>query len=689
MDKIQNATKKNIFGGVLVDTDLKNQLIISILSYFLILSITIFNIISRIGFEINLILFVKIVGFSLFFSSLGSINRLFLSRFKHINTNTALVILLLFFLVFLSAYLPSILSNIVGLAIVIIGYLFSIYIVILFAYNTTLKEIFFFSLVFMLFSIWVVGDFYKNDYASPVFIEKLAVGLANKDQLFLISTAQMIKTYGIPSTGLDGLPFLHYHFGSLYFFANISILLSCSASELYNYLYPICFLSLFFNILLQVALQISKYYSKEFSISFSNIQGQTFWTIFFITNIGLFPTEMKRFVVGGGLHFFASESYLFSIILLLLTISFILNFSLENISVWEKVFIFTLTIILLISKISTGFLFIPIIIYLLFRNKQLFNLSNIIIFLIAIPILYFAYNLVTDSVKRPIELFHFIKNYTDTNVWYYFLPIYFAPIFAFVFVSILHKEKQSITLSWSSIKSGNFILEEVLLLLAFISLIPGLILSIGAGDASYFSQVPREIGILFLIGSSPVIASFIERYQAISHKVIFTFLCIPVCLMFLHVTFANAKIAFGKVTYFRYEIINSPISQSYPKIHSQLKTNYRYMFLRKLDSLDKLPLNIKNNLVAVVPSTDSGYYFKWFSNQDEKWQSSFIVPAISGICLIDGLPRVPKKKYPYSHGLSSYQNRNIENIKGLNNRKQTLGLSSKKIIFLETSISSY
>lgn len=683
MNKLQSAVKKNIFSSVVVDTDLKNQLIISLLSYFLIFSITAFNIISRIGFEINILLFTKIVGFSLFLSSLGSLNSIFSRKFKHVNI--AIVILSTLFLVLLSAFLPLIFSTIIGLVIVFIGYLSFIYIVILLICHTGLKEIFFFSLTFILFSIWVIGDFYKNDYASPVFTEKLAIGLANKDQLFLISVAQMIKTYGIPSTGLDGLPFLKYHFGSMYFFANTSILLNCSVVDIYNYLYPICFLPLFFSILLQVALQISKYYSNEFSISFNSIQGITFWGIFLIANIGLIPTEMRRFVVGGGLHFFASESYLFSIILLLLIISFIWGYSLANVSVWQKFLILILIAILLVSKISTGFLLIPTAMYLLFRSKQLFSLPNIMILTLSIPLLYLLYSLVTDDVKRPIEFFHFVKNYTDTSVWYYFLPVYFAPIFTFIFVSLIHKGNKGIALSWSNIKSGHFILEETLLFLSLISLIPGLVLSIGAGDASYFSQVPREIGILFFIGSSPIIVNFIKKYQGIPHKVIFTFLCIPICLMFLHTTLTNIKLAFGKVTYFRYEIINSPVSQSYKKIYRQLKNNYRYKFLKKLDSLDKLPLNIKSSLIAVVPSSDSGYYFKWFSNQDEKWQSSFIVPAISGICLLDGLPRVPKRKYPYSHGLNSYQNRNIESTKESNSRKQVLGLSNKKIILLDSS----
>jgi hypothetical protein len=105
------------------------------------------------------------------------------------------------------------------------------------------KNAFFLSLFFV-FSLWVTGIIWGTGYffparsqywvfLNPLFVERIYVGGAHLDTLFHASISQMIETYGIPSTGLDGLPYLHYHFGSHWIFAQFSKLIHMDPINFY------------------------------------------------------------------------------------------------------------------------------------------------------------------------------------------------------------------------------------------------------------------------------------------------------------------------------------------------------------------------------------------------------------------------------------------------------------------------
>ena len=88
-------------------------------------------------------------------------------------------------------------------------------------------------LLVLFLTIWLSGITWEGKYITPLFMEKLILGFYNSpgglDTFFHMSIAQMIKTYNIPSTGLDELPYFPYHYGSHFLFAQIS--LSCAILE--------------------------------------------------------------------------------------------------------------------------------------------------------------------------------------------------------------------------------------------------------------------------------------------------------------------------------------------------------------------------------------------------------------------------------------------------------------------------
>jgi hypothetical protein len=87
-------------------------------------------------------------------------------------------------------------------------------------------------------ALWVGGLVWGVGYLSPLFVEDLLRGEANKDTLFHSSILHMIQTYGVPSTGIDGVPYLAYHYGSHWVFAQLAAIVDVDAVVFYQLGYP-------------------------------------------------------------------------------------------------------------------------------------------------------------------------------------------------------------------------------------------------------------------------------------------------------------------------------------------------------------------------------------------------------------------------------------------------------------------
>jgi len=95
-----------------------------------------------------------------------------------------------------------------------------------------------------LFSLYAAGAAWGTEHQNPLFVEDLCFGHAQIDTLFHASVCNMLRTYGVPSTGLDGLPYLPYHYGSHWIFARLCNLLDVRVIDFYNRGYPVVFIPL-------------------------------------------------------------------------------------------------------------------------------------------------------------------------------------------------------------------------------------------------------------------------------------------------------------------------------------------------------------------------------------------------------------------------------------------------------------
>jgi hypothetical protein len=106
------------------------------------------------------------------------------------------------------------------------------------------RDIIVLALVAGFFSLYAAGASWGSGYQHPLFVEGLCFGRAQIDTLYHASISNMLRTYAVASTGLDGLPFAPYHFGSHWLFARLSNLLDARVINFYNRGYAVVFVPL-------------------------------------------------------------------------------------------------------------------------------------------------------------------------------------------------------------------------------------------------------------------------------------------------------------------------------------------------------------------------------------------------------------------------------------------------------------
>ena len=114
-----------------------------------------------------------------------------------------------------------------------------------------------------LMALYAAGSIWGVGFENPLFVENLCNGYAHIDTLFHATLANMLRTYGVCSTGLDGLPHVLYHFGSHWAFARVSNLLDLPVIDFYNFAYPVIFAPFTVFSLLTFAVSIAEIWPEQ------------------------------------------------------------------------------------------------------------------------------------------------------------------------------------------------------------------------------------------------------------------------------------------------------------------------------------------------------------------------------------------------------------------------------------------
>lgn len=485
---------------------------------------------ARLGFENNsLLLVAKTVGLAYFLIFLpefaGLLKRKFRTPDFWYNSNS-FVFLLGFFLVVFLGLISSLINLIIP--VVLAGYYFWVLSLNVFTRNNNRLSVFFTILFGLIFSFVAVGSAWDGGYHNPLFFEKVILGVANIDTTFHASVVNMIKQYGIPSTGLHGLPYLQYHWGSHYFFAQISKLLSIDALTFYNLASPVVVISFLFRSFFFFVGEFQKYFKIHKEI------GWPYWVLVVVVFAGAIPLKLFSGMQITFLNLMTSESMLMALALTFLLFSIaIVYFKDPKYSAW---FLFLLVPIMLVvigmTKISLLYLLLAIISYLFLRLKIYVNKKNILFFLLCLIIAVAVLIAGNDGEGAQVYLFHYILKSTDPDTKVFFPFYYFLWVWIYIYLRFYTLKVRTIREAVQTLKKKKVLELEVLIIMSIVGMIPGLFLAIPGGSAGNFSVCQKWFALALILAILP---SVVTLHRIIIKKSLLNmrWVAIPIVLLAL------------------------------------------------------------------------------------------------------------------------------------------------------------
>ena len=491
-------------------------------------------------------------------------------------------------------------------------------------------------------------EIWGNYSLSPFFLNGLiTTGMAHQDNLFLVSLANMIKTYGHSSTGIDGIPFVGYHFVSHYLVVGLSYFLQTEPLFIYIYAYPLVFITLTIKTVIRTIADLKYENNSNFRIKFV-------WLFLALAIIVHSPFKIL------------SESFLISIFFVMIFLSSYFSIfrkmyfdnALSKMDTIALLVFFPIFIgfILTLTKYSAGFFSIVLVLYLIIRFAQYRKPVMFITFILTILAFYTAsrignYKLSTGNSLTfgPYFIYKFLGN-TPSALKYYWRILSYPIIF--ILIRITHAGISSSSKLLNQFKERKILDIEFLMLLIIASL--GVESFLNLKGNQYFAAYLPIITMIVLIANDAILKWLINKKRVFIEKQSFHvaafFNATTIIIVFAIVIVIMNKVGISAKQY--HEIVFD--SQVSGKIDEAIFNDYRLIdynqdaqrtWLDKLDELSRMPVAKKRKTAIFIPRDQTDFWdmcsYYYFTYQPF-WSraGSFVVPAVTGIALIDGLPTI-------------------------------------------------
>lgn len=367
------------------------------------------------------------------------------------------------------------------------------------------------SLLFLFFSIWfsiwVACIVWGSGYLSPIFDVFLATGKAHADVLYQASISSMIKTYGFPSSGLDGIPYLPYHYGSNWIFVRFSTFLSLPIITFFQMGYPIIFVTAFFSSFLSFVLFLSE--ARPVRTLLKSHFSRFFWIVWTLFFVGFLPIPFLHNMAMGFSTYLLGESYCVGLMAFFWFLTVVLShFSEERISSSARAFkladfafiVFFIPLfvgVLGFLKISFMYLSTGMFFYLFIRlalfKRVCFLFSA---FVVSVVFLWVKGMCISaETSQATVAFFHYLSRYIKP-AW---IPAYF--IFYFIWplaYGVIVLRANNVT-SFASLRQsfakGKLIDAELIAVVAVLGMLPGAVLAIPGSGAVSFQEFQSFLGV--------------------------------------------------------------------------------------------------------------------------------------------------------------------------------------------------
>lgn len=371
-----------------------------------------------------------------------------------------------------------------------------------------------FAVGVVIFSLWSASTYYGG--RDPLFLERLMVtGETTIDTLFHASILNMIKTYGVVSTGVDGLVFVAYHFGSHWLFAQLSTLLRIDAISFYLIGFQVVFVPLFLYSIILFGLTVRGIVGRP--ILAGNIRRNVWlWLVLCVSTVAF--AYLDSISVTRNETIAQSESLCVSMILTFLTGSILLtvyrrlSVPRSRPDVSDRVFLCVLFPVLMgaigLSKISTMTVIVVALGYVFLRLRLFDRRVYVLSFVVTVLVAFGVSSIFTEAAERmTVVPFHYLiqsvmpdEHLSKASKVLLFVVFRFFWVWV-LFVAVCRRvglgSLRSVKEAFRRRSTLGF---EAALVLAVVGVGPGFLFELPRGSAGYFMAVQNWIALGIVLG---------------------------------------------------------------------------------------------------------------------------------------------------------------------------------------------
>ena len=507
--------------------------------------------------------------------------------------------------------------------------------------------------------LYVSGKTWGLGYNNPLAEERLLVNHAHIDALFHSSISNMMRTYGRPSTGLDGTPYIAYHFGSHWLVAALAPVCGQTIFEFYNSGTSILFIPLMYAGLLLLAGVVRDAVQGSAIADYGLPAGFLFWVVIIAGLLGPFPKkgDMMRVSLQ---EIYVSDSYAIGLAVSFLVIALLVLFYRE----WKDrqatapasgialLIVFpALYAICALLKVSNAYLIFGTVVFAclrlgIWRNR----LVQLHLLISGAGLLALARFIVSRADSR-LAFFTFDRIHPE---WIpYFLVFYFFWVWVFLLLRSYQLGLHTLRDARDAFVRKDTFPAEALLFCSLIGLLPYLTLRFQTGSWNYFTQYQTFLGLALVAGYLPswphtLEFPFTRGFWNIPVRAIF--IGAFAFLFALHLGITTFSSVYGLLkdnAVIRAELLGHPPDDWRGMLrslygHSRGAISPALQPRRDLPAclrtLGNMPIAQKRSRVLYIPKSNRVYWGDLRQEFPSEGSVSFIAPAFTGIAMIDGQP---------------------------------------------------
>jgi hypothetical protein len=538
------------------------------------------------------------------------------------------------------------------------------------------------------FAVWACGVAWSTRYKNPVFWETLEYHAnVHHDPLYFVTLANMMRTYGVPSTGVDGVPYIPYHYGSGWLHSQWAYLAGTDVLSFFSLGHSVIGIPLCFSAVLLLGMEVKKSWRHAHAGIGREVPlraDYAAWLVFLAATVGLIPTSGLDAMGVWNLHALISESYVIGVPVMLLVISTAIVYWRRRKSshrtgdlVFFLAFAPSMLVVTGFLKVSTMLLLLAAglsvaLLGRLFRDR-VFALSALLCFGASAM----TYRLVSVAAQNQgIVPFSFMRFYVDAAWWPYFILVHLFWSWLYIYLRLREEDVHTVGEVRQAALQGRIIDVVVVAIVAIAGWAPGEVIDVHGGSAVYFSDIQRWLALSLLMAAAwrwlarHRAAEDIRRRGAMTlggvrlSRLWVTALAIPIGItMILNVvrapeTALRANVALRRALYAEAGMAGPVGIRSLADariLDAGLRRSRDYPLISTLRGLDVTPPAIKRRTVVFIPQSYTHFWHIW-TEADRCSYVPFIVPATSGLALIDGMPPVDCDLI-LQYGLTRYQRR--------------------------------